>query len=145
MEDKDILMFLKTKQLRARVIDKARIKSMLDSAENTIRVTNRVSLDEESATLIFREYYESIRQIGDAQWWLMGYEPRNHEVSIEILRENDIKEKLLLNKLLRFKKIRNNANYRGIKTSEEQAKEIVEFWDKCSKELIGKILNQLNQ
>ena len=72
MENKKILMFLKTKQLRARVIDKAKIKSMLDSAEDTIRVTNRVSLDEESATLIFREYYESIRQIGDAQWWLMG-------------------------------------------------------------------------
>ena len=77
MENKKILMFLKTKQLRARVIDKAKIKSMLDSAEDTIRVTNRVSLDEESATLIFRAYYESIRQIGDAQWWLMGYEPRN--------------------------------------------------------------------
>lgn len=33
-------------------------------------------------------------------------------------------------------KIRNDANYRGFKVSMEQAKEILEFWNVCSEEII---------
>lgn len=101
-----------------------------------MNVVKKVHLTEQSAILIFRETYESVRQIGDAQWWLLGYEPRNHEISIEILKEMDIKEKIRLNHLNRFKSIRNDANYRGFKVTVSQAKEILDFWDACANEII---------
>lgn len=131
--------FLKTEQLRRRQVDKERIRSMVESILMNADVARSIPLDEKTATVVFRELYESIRQLGDAQWWLDGYEPRNHEVSMDVLKTLDIKEKNLLNKLPRFKSIRNDANYRGYKVTLAQAKEIVEFWEKTSKDIVGKI------
>ena len=74
---------------------------------------------------------------------LLGYEPRNHEVSMEILREMGIREKTRLNHLSRFKSIRNDTNYRGFRVTVAQAKEIVEFWDVCSQEIISHLLKEL--
>ena len=73
--------------LRYRQRDNEKIRSMINSAEVNVIVTKEIKLNKNSATLIFREIYESIRQLGDAKLWLQGYEPLNHEVSMEILKE----------------------------------------------------------
>ena len=104
---------------------------MIISAEVNAKVTKEIKITDDTATLIFREAYESIRQLGDAKLWLLGYEPLNHEVSMEILKEFDIKNKVKLNSLERFKKIRHDINYRGFRSSREQAEEILEFWNTC--------------
>jgi hypothetical protein len=109
---------------------------MIKSAEINVSVVKKITLDDDSATVIFREIYESIRQLGDAKWWSMGYEPLNHDVSIRILEELEIKEKIKLNYLRRFKKIRNDANYRGFMISASQAKEMIDFWNICGKDII---------
>ncbi len=106
-------------------------------------IVKTIPLSDQSAILVFRETYESIRQLGDARWWLLGYEPRNHEVSMEILKEFDITEKVRLNHLSRFKTIRNDTNYRGFKVTLAQAKEILAFWDACSQEIISLLQKQL--
>jgi hypothetical protein len=136
MKSEIINTLVQTGILRIRQRDTERIKSIISSAETNTKIAVNISLNEDSATLIFREVYESIRQIGDAKWWLLGYEPQNHDISLEILKEMDIKEKVKLNFIDRFRKIRNDANYRGFKVSISQAKEIIEFWDKCGKEMI---------
>jgi hypothetical protein len=114
---------------------------MVESSKTNMKIVKNIPLTEESAIIIFRETYESIRQLGDARWWLQGYEPRNHEVSMEILKEINIKEKIKLNHLSRFKAIRNDTNYRGFKVTITQAKEILDFWNTCSLEIIS-ILEQ---
>ncbi len=134
--------YLRSGQLRVRQPDGERIKSMADFAKTNARVAKEVALDEDSATLVFREIYESIRQLGDAKWWLLGYEPKNHEVSMEILMEMDIWEKLMLNHLPRFKRIRNDANYRGFRVTSAQAREIILFWDKCADDIIKEIFKK---
>ena len=139
MKKESIEVYIKTDQIRIRQPDKERIKSVIESAKINAKITKTIDLNDDSATLIFREIYESIRQLGDAKWWLLGYEPRNHEICMEILKESNIKEKLLLNHLSRFKRIRNDANYRGFKVNTTQAKEIVNFWDKCSNEIVKEI------
>ena len=136
MKKEIVDMLVRTGQLRIREPDKKKVKSMIESSKINTKIAKDIPLNEESATLIFREIYESIRQLGDATWWLLGYEPMNHDVSLEILKEMDIKEKLLLNRLSRFKRIRNDANYRGFRVSVAQSKEIIEFWDKCSSDII---------
>lgn len=140
MKKELIEMYIKTDQIRIRQSDKERVKSMAESAKINAKIAKNVPLDNDSATLVFREIYESIRQLGDAKWWLLGYEPRNHEICMEILKESNIKEKLMLNHLSRFKRIRNDANYRGFKVTFGQAKEIIDFWDKCSNDIIKEIL-----
>ena len=110
---------------------------MINSAEINAIVTKKIKLNENTATLIFREIYESIRQLGDSKLWLLGYEPLNHEVSMEILKEFDIKNKIRLNSLDRLKKIRHDINYRGFRVSISQAKEIVDCWDSGGIEILN--------
>ena len=136
MKKEFIEIWLKTGIIRNRQRDAEKIKSMIDSAEINAKVTKAIKLDDESATLIFREIYESIRQLGDAKWGLLGYEPSSHEISIEALRDLDIKDKVKLNSLDRFKKTRHDINYRGFRASISQAEEILDFWNKCGEEIV---------
>ncbi len=133
--------WLKTGALRNKQKDLEKIKSVINSADINVQVTKTISLNDNTATLIFREIYESIRQLGDAKWGLLGFEPGNHEASIEILKEFDIKDKIKLNSLDRFKKTRHDVNYRGFRTSIYQTEEILDFWNKCGEEIL-KILRK---
>ena len=142
MKKEIIDMYLKTDQIRVRQPDKERVKSIVESAKINAKIAKTVNLNEDSATVVVREIYESVRQLGDAKWWALGYEPRNHEICMEILKESNIKEKLLLNHLSRFKRMRNDANYRGFKITVAQAREIINFWDKCSNGIIEESLKQ---
>ena len=143
MKKEFIEIWLKTGIIRNRQRDAEKIKSMIDSAEINAKVTRAIKLNEDTATLIFREIYESIRQLGDAKWWLLGYEPSNHEISMEALKDFDIKDKVKLNSLDRFKKTRHDVNYRGFRATAVQAEEILEFWAKCGEEIV-KILKLQN-
>ena len=126
-------------RLKPRNPDLPRIKSLIESARETAHAIRKVTITDQTATIVFREFYESIRQVGDARLWSLGFEPLSHDVSMEILAEMDIKERVKLNKLNRFRRTRNNANYRGYKISVEEAKEIAEFWDSCAGDMIRMI------
>ncbi len=143
MRKEQIDYAVKSGELRIRQKDAERIKSIIKSAETNAAVAKNIALNDDSATLVFREIYESVRQLGDARWWLLGYEPLSHEISMEILQEIEIKEKMKLNHLRRFKKIRNDANYRGFRVLVSQAKEITDFWDTCGKDIINVLENEL--
>ena len=129
--------------LRARQKDLEKIKSMINSAEINAKVTKNIEINDHTATLIFREIYESIRQIGDAKLWLLGYEPLNHEVSMEILKESNITDRVKLNSLDRLKKIRHDINYRGFRASIFQAKEIIDFWNSCGIEILNLLKREI--
>lgn len=145
MDKVSISILEKDGRLRRRQIDKHRILSMLGSAKTSANFVISLPLNDDSATIIFREIYESIRQIGDAMWWSLGFEPiGSHDTSMKILLEMDIKQKVKLNNLDWFRRTRNNANYRGYRVSIEQTKEIKGFWRACSEDLIRLIKNSVD-
>ncbi|MBS3133677.1 hypothetical protein J4214_00425 [Candidatus Woesearchaeota archaeon] len=143
MKKEIIDIWVKTGALRNKQKDIEKIKAIINSAEINVRVIKSIKLNEDTATLIFREIYESIRQLGDAKWGILGFEPGNHEASMEVLKEFDIKDKVKLNSLDRFKKTRHDVNYRGFRTSISQAEEILDFWDKCGGEIIRILRKEL--
>ena len=136
MNEENIKILIKEGRIRQRSIDKEKIKSLIVSSKSNAEVALSIELNEKNSTVIFREIYESIRQLGDAKWWVEGYEPLDHDVSLEILKNLKIKNNIELNFLDRFRKIRNDANYRGFKVTESQAKEIILFWNKSGLEII---------
>ena len=138
----DFSRLMREKRVRVREKDIIKIKSLIDSARNNVEVVLSLPLNEKNATVIFRELYESIRQLGDAQFWLWGYEPLDHSISLESLKDLEIKERVKLNYLDRFKQIRHDANYRGFVVSASQAQEIVDFWEQCAKEIIKVLLKK---
>ena len=138
MKREEIEKYLKQRNVIEKSVDKERIKSLINSAEQNVKsVKSNISLKEDTSTIIFKEIYDSIRSVAYAFWWLEGYEVvRQHEVSLSILNQLDLKNKYKLNFLERFKKIRNDASYRGFKVSVEQAKEIIDFWNDCMVEAL---------
>lgn len=144
MKEEIIKILMRDGRIRLRSIDKEKIKSLIISSKSNAEVVFSILLNEKSSTVIFREIYESIRQLGDAIWWLNGYEPLDHDISLEILKDLKIKNSVELNFLDRFRKIRNDANYRGFKVTEFQTKEIILFWNKCGIEILNFIKNKIN-
>lgn len=145
MKRENIEIWKKTGIIRIVRKDIEKVKSIVKSAKDNAEVTLSIPLNEKSATLIFREIYESIRQLGEAKWLLLGYEPQNHDISLEILKDAEIKEKIKLNHLERYKRIRHDANYQGFKIFESQAKEIIEFWRLCGKDIVNLIEKDMSQ
>lgn len=83
----DFNILIKSGILRIKQKDLEQIKSLINSAEANAYEIKKIDLNENTATIIFREIYESIRQLGDANWWLKGYEPLNHEISLDGLKD----------------------------------------------------------
>ena len=145
MKKELIALLLKRGALRMRQKDFERIKSFIQSAEIDANAAKNVLLSAETANLVFRGIYEPVRQLGDSRWWLEGYEPVDHQTSLESLKDIDIKEKTKLNFLDRFRKIRNDANYRGMRVSVTQAQEIIDFWNECGKEIAKVLLQEVHK
>lgn len=145
MNQKKIDKLLKDGDIRIKVKNPAEARACVESAKRVAGFTITMEVSEETATIIFREMYESIRQLGDALWLLEGYEAQTHDATIALLKELEIPHNAKLHFLDRYKKIRHDANYRGISVSAEQAKEIIECWNACSGEIIEKIEEKLKE
>lgn len=140
---KEILdSLVKVRALRFKQIDRELIKTLLSASKRISKFVKTLKVNNDNSDVIFRELYEAIRQLGEARWRLLGYEPLNHEISLDGLNDLEIKEKMYLNDLPRFKKIRNDLNYRGIRVEISQAQEIFNFWNKCGEEILD-ILKKL--
>ena len=145
MKQEKIEILLKNKQLNKKSIDKQLAISLLESAEDTAETALSIELIDKKATSIFRELYEAIRQLGEASWHLLGYESKNHDVSLEILKDLDFLnggQKVKLNFLERFKTLRHRANYQGFKILTSQAKEIIYFWSFVGKDILAYLKKQ---
>src|SRR3989338_4820629 len=103
MKEENLRILSREGRIKIRSTDKEKIKSLIASSKSNSEITLSIKLNEKSSTVIFREIYESIRQLGDAAWWLQGYEPLDHDISLEILKEAQIKNNLELNFLDRFR------------------------------------------
>jgi hypothetical protein len=119
--------------------DAARARTLLESSDEVSRVMLKIVLDEHSANPIFRELYECIRQLGEAKLWLSGLETKTHEPCMRALMDEDVKDRLKLKQLDRFRQIRNSSHYRGIRVSVATANEIIYFWQTCGVEILERL------
>ena len=143
MKKEYIEQLVREGMLRIRQPDNERIKSLIKSAEIDADAAKQIALSDATANIIFKSLYDAIRQLADAQWWLQGYEPEDHKTALESLNELSIKEKTKLNFLDRFRRIRNDASYRGFRISVLQAQEMIDFWKLCGKEIIEILRTQI--
>jgi len=123
--------------------DFARAKSLVEASAKNMEFIIQMELSDTTSTIIFREAYESIRQMGDARWFILGYKPKDHEASMEILKNEKIKNSAKLQKLDRFKAIRHDANYSGYLIPKSVTEEILEFWGDCGFEILCILKDEL--
>lgn len=145
MKKEKVERLLKEGKVRVKEKNIAEARAILNTAKINAEAMKELSISDKNSTVIFKEIYDSIRQLGDIIWLLEGYEVlRGHEISLEILKDLDIEEKTRFNYLNRFEKIRHDASYRGKAVSMEQAREIIEFWNLCSYDIIREIEKRID-
>jgi len=125
--------------LVARNRDALRARTLIRSSEDISRVMLKIPVDEHSASPIFREIYECIRQLGEAKLWLSGLEAKAHEPCMKALLDEDVKDKLKLRHLDGYRRMRNASHYRGVRVPVAAANEIINFWQTCGLEILERL------
>ncbi|MBI3051616.1 hypothetical protein HYY74_04100 [Candidatus Woesearchaeota archaeon] len=137
MNQDEIISLANQGIIRKRILDKNRSESLIKADFINADFAKMTQITDRTATGIFREMYKAFRQLGDAKWWMLGYEPvDSHKVSMKILMSANIEKNFKLKSLDRFRQIRNDSNYRGYLVKEKEAVEIVALWDEVSKDLV---------
>ena len=94
-----------------------------------------LKLKEKSATIIFENLYESLRELGDSILALEGFKSYSHLATLMYLKKYGFDESFI-NKFNNFRIKRNNSKYYGKKIIIEETEEIIKFY----KENINKLL-----
>ncbi len=118
--------------------DIALAKSLMNNLSEREKMVLKYDLKD--ALVIYENLYDCLREMCDALLILDGYKSYSHQASITYLRKYGFDE-LFVKKLdnLRFK--RNSSKYYGKGLTEDDAKEIKEFYLKYK----GRLLNILKQ
>ena len=118
--------------------DVALAKSLINNLSDREKMVLKYSLKD--ALIIYENLYDCLREICDALLALDEYKSYSHQASITYLRKYGFDE-VFVKKLDDFRFKRNSSKYYGKKLTEEDAKEIREFYLKNK----GKLLNILKQ
>ena len=120
--------------VRKTPLNNARAQSLLEMSAQTMKVILALDLNEQNASVIFRELYECLRSTLEAIGYKKGYKFENHE-SIKFFASEILQNNALAKDFDRYRKIRNGINYYGDKVAIETAKKIVEDIPKYIEEI----------
>ncbi len=100
------------------------IKSLIESAENRIKIISQIKLNEESCAVIFTNFYESLREICEAITILKGYKIYSHE-ALALFLKKILKEEAIFYKFNKFRIMRNNLHYSGKRINFQEGKKAI--------------------
>ena len=102
-------------------------KSLFQKAGFRLKINRSAKIDENTASIIFEEVYESLREAAQALMELKGYKPYSHEVVISFIREHNFLSEEKSNIFDNYRVLRNNSVYKAEKISIEKCIEAMEF------------------
>lgn len=100
------------------------IKTLIESAENRIRIISQLKLNENSCSVIFTNFYDSLREICEAIAILKGYKIYSHEAQGLFIKKV-LDEILIFQKFDKFRIMRNNLHYSGKKINFQEGKKSI--------------------
>jgi len=106
-------------------IDEA--KALIKKAEGRMEFSIKSrQINEDTASYIFEDIYECLREASQSLMSLKGYKPYSHEAIISFLKEFYFKE-YDINSFNRYRILRNKSVYGGEKISVGKCKEALHF------------------
>lgn len=108
--------------------DKGEAEALMNKAEGRLKFSIKTrEITENTASYIFEDIYECLREASQALMSLKGFKPYSHEVIISFLKEffNFPESDILA--FDRYRILRNKTIYRGEKISTETCKEALTF------------------
>jgi len=108
--------------------DKGEAGALLQKAEGRLDFSIKVRrINENTATYIFEDIYECLREAAQSLMSLKGYKPYSHEAVISFLREFFRFSESDLETFDRYRILRNKAVYRGERISATVCREALDF------------------
>lgn len=114
--------YVKKGLVRKTAINKGLVKSLINMADNGIQVISKLNLDENNCSVIFTNYYDSLRGICEALSLLKNYKIYSHE-AIGLFLKRILLEEAIFQKFDKFRIMRNNIKYYGKMIPFEEAKQ----------------------
>lgn len=115
-------------------------KGLLNNGrEDFEKIKASVKLSEESASLVFKNMYDSVRSVLQAFLSKEGYTPYSHEAIIAFnLEKSNITQGEAI-KLDKFRKLRNDISYRAVRATVKEAREMEHLVENIIKRLQNNI------
>ncbi len=114
-------------QMKQGSIDIATARSLMKQSELRIADLQTLPISEDTAAFRFENAYEAMREAIQAFMAKEGLKPYSHEATIQYAREKKLLSERDVNKLDRYREIRNDITYRGEITTIEETKEAITF------------------
>ena len=102
-------------------------KALLEKATIRLKIINLEKIKIDTASIIFEDIYEGLREASQSLLELAGYKPYSHEALISFLNENNLLPLEKVNMLNNYRILKNNSVYKAEKVSKEKCLEALEF------------------
>ena len=114
--------FIKRGEVREGSPDHELSKSLIKIGKLRMRNLEKENITDENSFSVVEDSYEAVKELIDALMALRGYKSYSHEASIEFLNDfysNKVPAHII-NRIDRYRKIRNDIKYRGLLTTKEE-------------------------
>jgi uncharacterized protein (UPF0332 family) len=110
--------------------DKAKAKNLIKRSRTRYENQLERDLNDNTVFEILENVYECIREAIEAVMSLKGYKSEDHVASIAFAEEKMDLDRSEVNKLHRFRKLRNESRYEAKEITEKEVEDIIEFADR---------------
>jgi len=135
----DFQNYLTTNKVREGKPDPSKAKGLMEMARSDLKRVKDEPIDGDSASYVFKNAYDVVRSALTSLMVLDGYDPYSHTVVLAYARDVLSISESKVSKLNKFRKLRNNIEYRAERATEREAQEIVEFMEELVIELKGRL------
>ena len=115
-------------------------KSFLEKAQIRVKRIDPKTIEENEASIVFEDIYESLREAAQALMEVKGYKPYSHEAVISFVKEHKYLSDEKTNIFDNYRILRNNLVYKAEKVSIQKCLEALEF----TKQTLPEIDKQFN-
>lgn len=119
--------YLNANLVRKQKADKEEAKSLMKKAVHRLNYVKKQEIKEDTASFIFEDVYESLREASQSLMSLKGYKPYSHEALISFLREFYNFSGSEISTFDRFRILRNKTVYCAVWVSVEVCQEALVF------------------
>ena len=133
--------YLKKGIVRRMSLDKNIIISLVKTAKEGIEFFEKDAVTDKNARTLFKNYYDSLREICEAVALSKGYKIYQHEAITSFLKDT-LNENIISLKFDRFRILRNGIHYYGKTITKEETLKFIQNIKEIIKILVQKYLKE---
>lgn len=127
--------------IRRTAINRGLIVSLIKTAKEGLGFFSGAAVKDETAGILFKNYYDLLREICEAVALSKGYKIYQHEAITSFLREV-LREDTIASKFDRFRQLRNGIHYYGRAIPKEETERSIVDIKKIMETLKSKYLSE---